>query len=148
MLRLLFLSMVSALLLAGCASTGMYSAPSGAQAATLSVDNQLSAPTDQGGHAGWQMPTSSDAKASLFKVDGDRITEQGGTPSVQLEAGKHSVEVFADQGGILRFGKFRHTFLKGGIYQVRILAAEGNKDYALELVKASDPDDVLVSKEF
>ena len=143
MLRLLSLSLVSVLMLSGCASTGMYDAPTGEQAATLSVDNQLSAPTAQGEDAGWQMPTSSEAKASLFKVDGERITE-----SVQIEAGKHSVEVFADQAGILRFGKFRHNFAQGGIYQVRISAAEGKKDYTLELVKASAPDDVLVTKDF
>ena len=148
MLRLLSLSLVSVLMLAGCASTGMYDAPTGEQAATLSVDNQLSAPTAQGEDAGWQMPTSSEAKASLFKVDGERIAEQAGAQSVQIEAGKHSVEVFADQAGILRFGKFRHNFVQGGIYQVRISAAEGKKDYTLELVKASAPDDVLVTKDF
>ena len=118
MLRLLSLSLVSVLMLSGCASTGMYDAPTGEQAATLSVDNQLSAPTAQGEDAGWQMPTSSEAKASLFKVDGERITEQAGAQSVQIEAGKHSVEVFADQAGILRFGKFRHNFAQGGIYQI------------------------------
>jgi hypothetical protein len=143
MLRLLSLSLMSVLMLAGCASTGMYHAPTGEQAATLTVDNQLESPVQQDQGAGWKMPTSSEAKASLFKVDGDRITEQAGSQSVQLEAGKH-----ADQGGILRFGKFRYTFLEGGIYQVRIRAAEGSKEYSLELVKASAPDDVLVAKNF
>ena len=148
MLRLLSLSLMSVLMLAGCASTGMYHAPTGEQAATLTVDNQLESPVQQDQGACLKMPTSSEAKASLFKVDGDRITEQAGSQSVQLEAGKHSVEVFADQGGILRFGKFRYTFLEGGIYQVRIRAAEGSKEYSLELVKASAPDDVLVAKNF
>ena len=41
MLRLLSLSLVSVLMLSGCASTGMYDAPTGEQAATLSVDLSL-----------------------------------------------------------------------------------------------------------
>ena len=95
------------------------------------------------------MPTSSAAKAEIFKVDGDRISEQGGVESVFIDAGERSVEVFADQGGILRFGKFRHTFEEKGIYQVRIKPSSGTKgDYTLELVKASAPNDVLVSKNF
>ena len=48
------------------------------------------------------------------------LLSKRGAQSVQIEAGKHSVEVFADQAGILRFGKFRHNFAQGGIYQVRI----------------------------
>ena len=37
MLRLLSLSLMSVLMLAGCASTGMYHAPTGEQAATLTA---------------------------------------------------------------------------------------------------------------
>lgn len=146
MLRVL--SLCSVLVLAGCASTGMYDAPGGDQVATLRVDNQLSVPDDDGADAGWQMPTSSEAKASLFKVDGERISEQAGAESVQLDAGKHSIEVFADQGGILRFGKFRYNFVENGAYQLRIKAADGKEDYTLELIESSDPDVVLKTKNF
>jgi len=146
MLRIL--SLLSVLTLAGCA-TGMYNEPDADDAAKLSVDNQLSVAAKGDGGGGWQMPTSSSAKAEIFKVDGDRISEQGGVESVFIDAGERSVEVFADQGGILRFGKFRHTFEEKGIYQVRVKPSSGNKgDYTLELVKASAPDDVLVSKNF
>ena len=146
MLRIL--SLLSVLTLAGCA-TGMYNEPDAGDAAKLSVDNQLSVASQDENAGGWQMPTSSAAKAEIFKVDGDRISEQGGVESVFIDAGERSVEVFADQGGILRFGKFRHTFEEKGIYQVRVKPSSGNKgDYTLELVKASAPDDVLVSKNF
>jgi hypothetical protein len=146
MLRIL--SLLSVLTLAGCA-TGMYNEPDAGDAAKLSVDNQLSVAAKGDGGGGWQMPTSSSAKAEIFKVDGDRISEQGGVESVFIDAGERSVEVFADQGGILRFGKFRHTFEEKGIYHVRVKPSPGNKgDYTLELVKASAPDDVLVSKNF
>ncbi len=146
MLRIL--SLLSVLTLAGCA-TGMYNEPDADDAAKLSVDNQLSVAEKGDGGGGWQMPTSSSAKAEIFKVDGDRISEQGGVESVFIDAGERFVEVFADQGGILRFGKFRHTFEEKGIYQVRVKPSSGNKgDYTLELVKASAPDDVLVSKNF
>ncbi|MBL4569617.1 MAG: hypothetical protein JKY21_00450 [Alcanivorax sp.] len=146
MLRIL--SLLSVLTLAGCA-TGMYNEPDAGDAAKLSVDNQLSVAAQGDGGGGWQMPTSSAAKAEIFKVDGDRISEQGGVESVFIDAGERSVEVFADQGGILRFGKFRHTFEAKGIYQVRVKPSSGSKgDYTLELVKASSPDDVLVSKNF
>ncbi len=146
MLRIL--SLCSVLVLAGCATTGMYDAPSGDDLATLTVENQLSAPADDNSGGGWQMPTSSEAKASLFKVDGERITEQAGSESVSLEAGKHAIEVFADQGGILRFGKFRHTFKASGVYQVRIMASDGKGDYTLELIETSAPDTVLKTKNF
>ena len=146
MLRIL--SLCSVLALAGCASTGMYHAPGGDGLATLSIDNQLSAPADDATDSGWQMPTSSDAKASLFKVDGERISEQAGAESVQLEPGKHSIEVFADQGGILRFGKFRYSFVENGTYQVRITAAGGKDDYTLELIEVGAPDTVLKTKNF
>lgn len=146
MLRIL--SLLSVLTLAGCA-TGMYNEPDAGDAAKLSVDNQLSAAAKGDAGGGWQMPTSSAAKAEIFKIDGDRVSEQGGVESVFIDAGERSVEVFADQGGILRFGKFRHTFEEKGIYQVRVKPSSGNKgDYTLELVKASAPDDVLVSKNF
>ena len=146
MLRIL--SLCSVLVLAGCASTGMYDAPSGDGLATLSIDNQLAAPAEESADSGWQMPTSSEAKASLFKVDGERISEQAGVDSVQLEPGKHAIEVFADQAGILRFGKFRYTFIENGTYQLRIKAANGNEDYALELIEVSAPETVLKSKNF
>ncbi|MCG8393762.1 MAG: hypothetical protein MI745_11830 [Pseudomonadales bacterium] len=145
MLRIL--SLLSVLVLAGCA-TGMYNAPSGDEAVTLKVDNQLASPAGDSGDGAWQMPMSTSAKASIFKVNGERISEQGGAESVLLEPGKQSVEVYADQGGILRFGKFRYTFDEGGVYQVRIKPSGGSKDYTLELVKASAPQDVLVSKDF
>lgn len=142
------LSLLSVLTLAGCA-TGMYNEPDADHAAKLSVDNQLSAAAEGDGGGGWQMPTSTSAKAEIFKVDGDRISEQGGVDSVFIDAGERSVEVFADQGGILRFGKFNHTFEEKGIYQVRVKPSSGNKgDYILELVKASAPNNVLVSKNF
>ncbi|MED5432147.1 MAG: hypothetical protein VX920_07405 [Pseudomonadota bacterium] len=144
MLRVL--SLLSVLMLAGCA-TGMYNEPDAEDAAKLTVDNQLSS-TAQGDTGGWQMPVSTSAKAEIFKVDGERISEQGGVESVFIDEGERSVEVFADQGGILRFGKFRHTFEEKGIYQVRIKASSGKGDYTLELVKASAPNDVLVSKNF
>ena len=67
---------------------------------------------------------------------------------MNLEAGKHTIEVFADQGGILRFGKFRHTFDEGGTYQVRIKPAAGKGDYTLELINAAAPDTVLKTKNF
>lgn len=142
------LSLCSVLVLAGCASTGMYDAPGGDEAATLSIDNQLSVPADDAASGGWQMPTSSEAKASLFKVDGERISEQAGADSVQLEAGKHSIEVFADQGGILRFGKFRYNFAESTSYQLRIKAAGGAEDYTLELIESDAPDAVLKTKNF
>lgn len=146
MLRIL--SLCSVLVLAGCASTGIYDAPSGDGLATLAIDNQLSAPADDSANGGWQMPLSSEAKASLFKVDGERISEQAGADSVQLEAGKHAIEVFADQGGILRFGKFRYDFEASGTYQLRIKAADGKEDYTLELIEAGAPDAVLKTKNF
>ena len=146
MLRIL--SIVSVLVLAGCASTGMYDAPQGENLARLAVDHQLSAPASDDDAGGWQMPTSSTAKASIFKVDGERVSEQAGADTVNLEAGKHTIEVFADQGGILRFGKFRHTFDEGGTYQVRIKPAAGKGDYTLELINAAAPDTVLKTKNF
>ncbi|MCK0152305.1 hypothetical protein MWU49_01190 [Alcanivorax sp. S6407] len=146
MLRVL--SLCSVLVLTGCASTGMYDAPSGDGLAALSIDNQLSVPADDAADSGWQMPTSSEAKASLFKVDGERISEQAGAESVELEAGKHSIEVFADQGGILRFGKFRYNFVENGTYELRIKAADGAEDYTLELIETSAPDAVLKTKNF
>ena len=75
MLRIL--SLLSVLTLAGCA-TGMYNEPDAGDAAKLSVDNQLSVASQDENAGGWQMPTSSAAKAEIFKVDGDRISEQGG----------------------------------------------------------------------
>lgn len=146
MLRIL--SLCSVLALAGCASSGMYDAPGGDGLAVLSIDNQLSVPADDAADSGWQMPTSSEAKASLFKVDGERISEQAGAESVQLEPGKHSIEVFADQGGVLRFGKFRHTFEESGSYQLRIKAADGKEDYTLELIESAAPDAILKTKNF
>ena len=146
MLRIL--SLCSVLVLAGCASTGMYDAPGGEGLAVLTVDNQLIVPAEDAADSGWQMPTSSEAKASLFKVDGERISEQAGAESVQLEPGKHSIEVFADQAGVLRFGKFRYTFEENGSYQLRIKAAGGNDDYTLELIESAAPDAILKTKNF
>ena len=146
MLRIL--TIVSVLVLAGCASTGMYDAPHGENLATLTVDNQLSAPASDDDTGGWQMPTSATAKASIFKIDGERVSQLAGADTVNLEAGKHTIEVFADQGGILRFGKFRHTFDEGGTYQVRIKPAAGKGDYTLELINAAAPDTVLKTKNF
>lgn len=146
MLRILSLCLV--LVLAGCATTGMYDAPSGDDVVKLSIDNQLAAPADDEAAGGWQMPVSNEAKASLFKVDGERISEQAGADSVDLEAGKHTIEVFADQGGILRFGKFRYTFEESGAYRLRIKAANGKGDYTLELIEAGAPDTVLKTKNF
>ena len=146
MLRIL--SLCSVLLLTACASTGMYDAPSGGDVARLSVDNQLASRANDAAAGGWQMPVSTEAKASLFKVDGERISEQAGVDSVELEAGKHSIEVFADQGGILRFAKFRYTFEENGTYQVRIKAADGKEDYTLELIDTAAPDMVLKTKNF
>lgn len=146
MLRLL--SLMLALVLAGCATTGMYSTPKGEGLVTLTAENQLSS-NSQEDTGGWQMPgQSTPARAAIFKVDGDRLAEQAGEAQATLTPGLHKIEVFADQGGILRFGQFHYEFEEEADYQVRIKAADGGGDYQVELIKAASPSVPLLIKVF
>lgn len=147
---LMLLAMVT--LIAGCAGrTAMYDAPDeNAEVAVVGVDNQISG--DSAGDSGnsWQAPGSDQGtRAGVFKVDGERTNEMGGEDKARLRPGKHSIEVFADSGGSLRFGALEYKFEAGKTYSVRLYRNKTeDTDYRAELINTANPDDVLEEVNF
>ncbi len=147
---LMLLAMVS--LIAGCAGrTAMYDAPDeDANVAVVGVENHIS--DDSGDDSGnsWQAPGSDQGtRAGVFKVDGERTNEMGGEEKARLRPGNHSIEVFADSGGSLRFGSLEYKFEAGKSYSVHLYRNKTeNTDYRAELVNSASPDTVLEEVNF
>ena len=80
------------------------------------------------------MPGAGESTVAIFKVDGERLAEKGGEQRVFVEPGEHSVEIFADHQGILRFGTLSHDFEPGRDYQILVDEGEGDKRYSAVLV--------------
>ena len=150
MKQLLMLLAMGALI-AGCAGrTAMYDAPDkDADVAVVGVDNQITEESS-GGEGGWQAPGSSQGtRAGVFKVDGERTNEMGGEDKARLRPGKHSIEVFADSAGSLRFGELEYKFEAGKTYSVRLYRNKTeDTDYRAELVNTANPDTVLEEVNF
>ena len=138
--------MLSVLLLSACASTGVFDAATGEDAVTLKVVNQL----DKGepevdSPQGWQMPGMNQmAKVGILTVDGDQLEVGADNTNVSIEPGKHVLKLFADDGGMLRFGKLKYNFASGATYDIIIGKIEGGaNDYRAQLVDPADSEKVL-----
>lgn len=147
---LMMLAMVA--LIAGCGRTAMYDAPDAdAEVAVVGVEDHISTDdTDASDGGGWQAPgTSEGTRAGVFKVDGERTNEMGGEEKARLHPGEHSIEVFADSAGSLRFGSLEYKFQAGKTYSVRLYRNKTeNTDYRAELVDTAQPDQVLEEVNF
>ena len=62
------------------------------------------------------------------------VAEKGGEQRVFVEPGEHSVEIFADHQGILRFGILTFEFEAGRDYYILVDEGEGDKRYSAVLV--------------
>ena len=147
---LTLLAMVA--LIAGCAGrTAMYDAPDqDADVAVVGVKNQISKESSGDSDNSWQAPGSNQStRAGVFKVDGERTNEMGGEEKARLRPGQHSIQVFADSGGSLRFGALEYQFEAGKTYSVRLYRNKTeNTDYRAELVNTASPDQVLEEVNF
>lgn len=134
----------SVLFLTACA-TGMYSAPDADSAAVVTVENLLSKEVEQQNTAGgWTMPSMNvPARTGLFTVDGDRLDEQGGDQRALLTPGRHQIQIFADDKGVLRFKKFSLKVKEGHEYVVRVMGHEGADRYRAEVVDTAAPDEII-----
>lgn len=129
-----------------CASTGMYSQPSGSDVAVIEVQNLLDQAAEQeaDGAGGWQMPGMATAsRTGVFTVDGDRVDESGGEKVVNVDAGKRAIQLFADDGGMLRFKKFSMTFEEGAEYVIKVMRNDGSKNFRATVANKAAPDTVL-----
>lgn len=121
-----------ALAVTGCTRTAMYHPPGEDDPkARLSIESQLGSNEES---SGWQMPGAGESTVAIFKVDGERLAEKGGEQHVLVEPGEHSVEIFADHQGILRFGILTFEFEAGRDYQILVDEGEGDKRYSAVLV--------------
>ena len=121
-------SLLLATLLAGCAGVPLYQPPGDDQpVAVVTVSDQAAG---QGGEGRWP------ATAAVFAVDGVRVAEQGGAQQVRLSAGQHSLRVFADHGGRLRFGTLECRFDAAANYAITISQGNGEHAYQAVLGKA------------
>lgn len=137
-------------LIAGCGRTAMYDEPDqDTDVAVVGVDNQITKESG-GDEGGWQAPGSSDGtRAGVFKVDGERTNEMGGEDKARLRPGTHTIQVFADSSGSLRFGELEYEFEAGKTYAVRLFRNKTEKtDYRAELVNTAQPDQVLEEANF
>ena len=126
------LLLVLALAVTGCTRTAMYHPPGDDDPrARLSIESQLGS---NEASSGWQMPGAGESTVAIFHVDGERMAEKGGQQRVFVEPGEHSVEIFADHQGILRFGPLSHDFEPGRDYQILVDEGEGDKRYRALLV--------------
>jgi hypothetical protein len=138
-------------LTSACASTGMYSTPSGSDTATVEVENLLDTGTQEAteGATGWQMPGMAAAsRVGVFTVDGDRVDESGGDKMVTLDAGEHTIQLFADDGGMLRFKKFSMTFEEGAEYVIKVMRNDGKKNFRATVANKAAPETVLEEVSF
>ena len=138
--------MLGVMLLSACASTGVFNAASGDDAVTLRVVNQLDKGEEKTESApGWQMPGMNQmAKVGVLTVDGDQLEVGADNTKVSIEPGKHSLKLFADDGGMLRFGKLKYDFAAGASYDIVIGTVEGGtEDYRAKLIDTANPDQVL-----
>lgn len=139
-------ALVTLLFVSACASTGMYSAPSGDATATIRIESTIdSGKQDAPAAGGWVMPGASvGTKVGLFTVDGDRLDKSGGDQQVKVDAGKHSVQIFADDGAALRFKKFKLKAESGAEYVVKIMTNEGgDSNYKAQVYDAAAPDTII-----
>lgn len=126
------LLLVLALAVTGCSRTAMYHPPGeGDPRARLSIESTLGSNEES---SGWQMPGAGESTVAIFKVDGRRLAEKGGEQRVLVEPGEHSVEIFADHQGILRFGILTHQFEADRDYRILVDEGEGDKRYSAVLV--------------
>jgi hypothetical protein len=85
----------------------------------------------------------------VFKVDGERTNEMGGNEKARLRGGEHTIQVYADKSGSLRFGDVTYEFKAGTTYDIRIYSNKSDAtDYRAELVNTAKPDQVLEEVEF
>ena len=139
-------ALLALLFMTACASTGMYSAPSGETAATIRIESKIDTGKQDGPAAGgWVMPgASAGTKVGLFTIDGDRLDESGGDQQVKVDEGKHSVQIFADDGAALRFKKFKLNAESGAEYVVKITTNEGgDSNYKAQVYNAAAPDTII-----
>ncbi len=146
----LLLAMVA--LIAGCAGrTAMYDAPDqDAKVAVVDIDNQISEDGSAESGNSWQAPGGDTGTDSgVFKVDGERTSKMAGESKARLSPGEHSIQVYADSGGSLRFGGLQHDFDGGKTYSVRLFRKDTeDTNYRAELVNTANPDQVLEEVNF
>ena len=138
--------MLGVMLLSACASTGVFDAATGDDAVTLRVVNHLDKGQDEASDSpGWKMPGMNQmAKVGILTVDGDQLEVGADNTNVSIEPGKRVLKLFADDGGMLRFGKLKHNFAAGASYDIIIGTVEGGtEDYRARLVDAENQEQVL-----
>lgn len=145
-----FMIMLAVSVLAGCASTGVFQTASGDDAVVVRVVNQLEQKEEASAAGGWQMPgMGQQSKAGVLTVDGDQLEVGADNANLKVEPGKHVLKLFADDGGMLRFGKLKFDFVAGASYDILIApASSGEQDYRASLVEQSSPDTVLKEVRF
>lgn len=146
------LALAAVALLAGCSGTGMYHAPDSGKTAQVKVANHIdeSKKANNSDNGGWQMPMgNTPSRAGVFKVDGDRTKKEGGDQSAVLEPGQHTIQIYADDGGILRFGELKYNFQANHKYEINVYASQkAETNYRIELVDVAQPDKVLTKEAF
>lgn len=134
--------------LAGC-STPMYRAPAAGEAAVLQIENLLDeGKGDDAAAGGWVTPAmNTPSRAGFFTIDGERLEEQGGDERALLRPGKHEIQIFADDAGVLRFGTFTLKVDAGDKYLVRIRKGT-EASYQAEVVHAAAPEKTVKEVNF
>jgi predicted small lipoprotein YifL len=148
---LMMLAMLA--MVAGCGRTAMYDAPdSDDVVAVIQIANHIGEGKEEASDdaGGWQMPVASaPARAGVFKVDGERTNEMGGDAEARLKPGEHTIQVFADDAGVLRFGDITWNFKGDKTYVIHVYSSDNaESDYRGELVEQSNPDKVLTKVNF
>lgn len=139
------IALCALVLLSACSTTGMYDAPDADNAAVIKIENFINAGSQDQSQKGWVMPGANTAtKVGLFTIDGDRLDETGGDQQVTVAPGKHSVQIFADGGGALRFKKFSLKVSAGSEYVVRInKSGSADSNYIAHVIDAAEPDQII-----
>lgn len=139
-------------LIAGCAGrTAMYDAPDqDAEVAVVGIDNQISDDGSEESGKSWQASGGdTGTQSGVFKVDGERTSKMAGENKARLSPGEHSIQVYADSGGSLRFGGLEYEFDAGKTYSVRLFRKDTeDTNYRAELVNTANPDKVLEEVNF
>ena len=144
-MRILF-ALCSLMMIASCASNGLYQSPDAESAAVIKIENLIDKDgVDAAAPTGWVAPGASmKTKVGLFAVDGDRLDEMGGDQKVSVEPGKRNIQIFADGGGALRFKKIKMKFSAGSEYIIRVKKnAEEESKFIAEVIEASAPNAII-----
>lgn len=151
MKRVLAMLAISTLVV-GCAGrTAMYNAPDkNDQVAVVGVSSHLESGDGEAQSGGWQAPGGNQpARVGVFKVDGERTQKMRGADKARVRGGEHTIQVYADKAGSLRFGNITYEFQAGKTYDIRIYSNQSEAtDYRAKLVNTAEPGHVLKEVEF